>query len=68
MSTLVLAEHDNADLKDATLATITAATQLGGDVHVLVAGAGCASVAEAAAKVAGVAKVQVADDAAYGAA
>ena len=68
MSTLVLAEHDNADLKDATLATITAATQLGGDVHVLVAGAGCGSVAEAAAKVAGVAKVLVADDAAYGAA
>jgi electron transfer flavoprotein alpha subunit len=68
MSTLVLAEHDNADLKDATLATITAAGQLGGDVHVLVAGSGCGSVAEAAAKVAGVAKVLVADDAAYGAA
>ena len=65
MTALVLAEHDNAVLKDATLATITAAGQLGGDVHVLVAGSGARAVAEAAAKVAGVAKVLLADDAAY---
>jgi electron transfer flavoprotein alpha subunit len=68
MSSLVLAEHDNAELKDATLAAVTAASQLGGDVHVLVAGSGCGAVAEAAAKVAGVSKVLVADDAAFGAA
>ncbi|MFZ4382458.1 MAG: electron transfer flavoprotein subunit alpha/FixB family protein, partial [Sandarakinorhabdus sp.] len=68
MSVLVLAEHDNAELKDATLAAVTAATQLGGDVHLLVAGSGCGAVAEAAAQVAGVAKVLVADDAALGAA
>ena len=65
MSVLVLADHDNASLKDATLAVVTAAGKLGGDVHVLVAGAGCQAAAEAAAKVAGVAKVLVADDAAY---
>ena len=66
MSSLVYAEHDNAVLKDATLATITAAGQLGGEVHVLVAGEGAQSVADAAAKVAGVSKVLLADDAAYG--
>ncbi len=65
MSVLVLAEHDNAELKDATLATVTAAGQLGGDVHMLVAGKGAQAVADAAAKVAGVAKVLLADDAAY---
>jgi electron transfer flavoprotein alpha subunit len=65
MSVLVLAEHDNSELKDATLAAVTAATQLGGDVHVLVAGKGAQSVADAAAKVAGVSKVLLADDAAY---
>jgi electron transfer flavoprotein alpha subunit len=65
MSVLVLADHDNASLKDATLAVVTAAATLGGDVHVLVAGAGSQAAAEAAAKVAGVAKVLVADDAAY---
>jgi electron transfer flavoprotein alpha subunit len=65
MSVLVLAEHDNSVLKDATLAAVTAAAQLGGDVHLLVAGHGSAAVAEAAAKVAGVAKVLHADDAAY---
>ncbi len=65
MSVLVLAEHDNAILKDATLAAVTAATQLGGDVHLLVAGKGAQSVADAAAKVAGVTKVLLADDAAY---
>ncbi len=66
MSVLVYAEHDNASLKDATLAVVTAAAKLG-EVHVLIAGAGCGAAADAAAKVAGVAKVLVADDAAYGA-
>lgn len=61
MSVLVLAEHDNVSLKDATLATVTAARQLSGDVHILVAGKGCAAVAEAAAKIEGVAKVLVAE-------
>lgn len=65
MTALVLAEHDNAELKDATLATVTAAAALGGDVHILVAGSGAQSVADAAAKVAGVAKVLLADDTAY---
>jgi len=65
MSTLVLAEHDNAVLKDATLAAVTAATQLGGDVHLLVAGKGAQAVADAGAKVAGVTKVLLADDDAY---
>lgn len=64
MSVLVLAEHDNASIKEATLAAVTAAAALG-DVHVLVAGQGCAAAGEAAAKIAGVAKVLVADDAAY---
>ena len=66
MTALVLADHDNATLKDSTLAAVTAAGKLGGDVHVLVAGSGCAAAGEAAAKVAGVAKVLVADDAALG--
>ncbi len=66
MSVLVYAEHDNASLKDATLAVVTAGAKLG-EVHVLVAGAGCGAAADAAAKVAGVAKVLVADDAAYAA-
>ncbi|MDR2000422.1 MAG: FAD-binding protein [Zoogloeaceae bacterium] len=61
MSILVIAEHDNAALKAATLNTITAAARIGGDIHVLVAGHGCAAVAQAAAQVAGVAKVLVAD-------
>ena len=64
MSVLVVAEHDNASVKDATLAAVTAAGKLGGDVHVLVAGAGCGAAADAAAKIAGVAKVLKADDAA----
>ena len=64
MKTLVYVEHDNASLKDATLAVVTAASQLG-EVHLLVAGHGCGAVAEQAAKIAGVAKVHVADDAAY---
>jgi electron transfer flavoprotein alpha subunit len=65
MSVLVVAEHDNEQLIAATLNTITAATQLSDDVHVLVAGENCAAVAEAAAKVAGVTKVRCADDARY---
>ena len=64
MKTLVLVEHDNEDLKDATLAAVTAASKLG-EVHLLIAGHNCASVAEAAARIAGVGKVHVADDAAY---
>jgi electron transfer flavoprotein alpha subunit len=65
MSVLVLVEHDNAELKDATLAVVTAAAQLG-EVHALVAGSGCAAVADQAAKIAGVTKALLADDAAYG--
>ena len=69
MSILVLAEHDNAELKPATLNTLGAAEQLaghgGGDIHVLVAGAGCDAVAEAAAKIPCVAKVLVCDSAEY---
>ena len=61
MSILVIAEHDNAVLKAATLNTVTAATQLGDDVHILVAGHGCGAVAQAAAQVAGVKKVLVTD-------
>ena len=61
MTTLVIAEHDNVSLKGATLNTITAAAQVGGDVHVLVAGWNASAVATAAAAVAGVAKVLHAD-------
>lgn len=64
MKTLVWVEHDNNTLKDATLSAVTAASQLG-EVHLLVAGSGCAGVADAAAKIAGVGKVHLADDAAY---
>ncbi|TWA59708.1 electron transfer flavoprotein alpha subunit apoprotein [Azospirillum brasilense] len=65
MSILVIAEHDNAALKAATLNAVSAAAKIGGEVHILVAGQGAQPVAEAAAKVAGVAKVLLADDAAY---
>lgn len=61
MAILVIAEHDNSELKAATLNTVGAAKQIGGDIHVLVAGANCGSVAEAAAKVDGVSKVLKAD-------
>lgn len=61
MTVLVVAEHDNAQLKGATLNTVTAALQCGGEVHVLVAGSGAGAVAQAAAKVAGVAQVLHAD-------
>ncbi|MDJ0878462.1 MAG: FAD-binding protein [Halieaceae bacterium] len=66
MSTLVLAEHDNATLKPATLNAVAAAQALGADVDILVAGEGCGAVADAAASVAGVGKVLCADNAAYG--
>ncbi|WP_106640366.1 electron transfer flavoprotein subunit alpha/FixB family protein [Allosphingosinicella vermicomposti] len=64
MKTLVLVEHDNGQVKDATLAAVTAASKLG-EVHLLVAGQNVGGVAEQAAKIAGVQKVHVADDAAY---
>ncbi|MFK7731920.1 MAG: electron transfer flavoprotein subunit alpha/FixB family protein [Pseudomonadales bacterium] len=65
MSILVIAEHDNASLKAATLNTVAAAAEIGGDVEVLVAGKDCSAVADEAAKVAGVSKVLSADNAAY---
>ena len=65
MSTLILAEHDNQTLKPATLSAVTAAQQMGGDIHIVVAGADCAAVATEAAAVAGVSKVLLADNAAY---
>lgn len=61
MTTLVLAQHDNAELNPAVLNAVSAATQMGGDVHLLVAGSGAADVAAQAAKVSGVAKVLHAD-------
>jgi electron transfer flavoprotein alpha subunit len=61
MVALVIAEHDNGSLKGATHHTVTAAAQCGGDVHVLVAGSNCGAAAEAAAQIAGVSKVLVAD-------
>ncbi|MGV3480359.1 MAG: electron transfer flavoprotein subunit alpha/FixB family protein [Sphingobium sp.] len=64
MSVLVWVEHDNKELKDATLAAVTAGAKLG-DVVALVAGKGAQGVADAAAKIAGVSKVLLADDAAY---
>ena len=66
MSVLVYAEHDNASLKDATLAVVTAAAKLG-EVHVLIAGSAAAAAAAEAAQVVGVAKVLLADDPAYAA-
>jgi electron transfer flavoprotein alpha subunit len=65
MASLVLAEHNNEELNAATLNVVTAALDMGADVDILVAGSGCGAVGEAAAKVAGVRKVLVADDAAY---
>ncbi|ANG61823.1 electron transfer flavoprotein subunit beta [Marinobacterium aestuarii] len=66
MATLIIAEHDNSILKPATLNTVAAAVAIGGDVALLVAGEGCQAVADQAAKVAGVSKVLLADNAAYG--
>src|SRR5271154_2551499 len=65
MLTLLLAEHDNASLKDATNKALTAAKQLGAEVHILVAGHNCKAAAEAAAKLDGVKKVLLADAPAY---
>ncbi|WNO04169.1 electron transfer flavoprotein subunit alpha/FixB family protein [Rhodoferax mekongensis] len=65
MTALVIAEHDNASIKGATLNTVTAAAQAGGDVHVLVAGSNAAAAAAAAAQIAGVSKVIHADTAAF---
>ena len=65
MSILVIAEHDNASLKAATLNTLSAAKKIGGEIHVLVAGSGCATAAQEAAQLDGVAKVRVADGAPY---
>ncbi|NML29223.1 electron transfer flavoprotein subunit alpha/FixB family protein, partial [Zoogloea dura] len=65
MTVLVIAEHDNTGLKAATLNTVAAAAKLGGDIHVLVAGSACGGAAEAAARLAGVSRVKVADAAAY---
>ncbi|MCI5107398.1 MAG: FAD-binding protein [Pseudomonadales bacterium] len=65
MSNLVIAEHDNSELKAATLNTVTAAAEIGGDIDILVAGSGCQAVADAAAQIAGVNKVILADNACY---
>jgi electron transfer flavoprotein alpha subunit len=65
MAALVLAEHDNKTLSDATAKTVTAAAAISTPVHILVAGENCGPVAEAAAKIAGVEKILVADDALY---
>lgn len=65
MAILVIAEHTNSALAAATLNVVTAAQKIGGDIHVLVAGSGVGGAAEAAAKVAGVSKVLVADNAAF---
>ena len=65
MAILIIAEHDNSTLKGATLNAVAAATQMGGDLHILVAGSSCGAVADAAAQVAGISKVLVADAAAY---
>jgi len=65
MSILVFAEHDNSTLKADTLKTVAAAQSMGGDIHILVAGLNCQTVAEQAAKINGVSKIVVADNAAY---
>jgi len=65
MASLVIAEHDNASLKDATHKTVTAAAAISSPVHILVAGENCAAVADAAAKIAGVEKVLLAEGAVY---
>jgi electron transfer flavoprotein alpha subunit len=65
MTTLLVAEHDNKALKDSTNKALTAATQMGGDVHILVAGKDCKAVADAAARLDGVKKVLLADAAPY---
>ena len=66
MGNLVIVEHDNNEVGAATLHAVTAAQQIGGDIDLLVAGENCCSVADAAAKIAGVSSVKVADDAKFG--
>lgn len=66
MSILVIAEHDNQSIKTATLNTLGAAAQMGGDITILVAGSECAAAGQAAAAIAGVSKVLVADSPLYG--
>ena len=62
MSNLVIVEHDNNEIADATLHTVTAAQQIGGDIDLLIAGENCAAVADAATQIAGISKVKVADN------
>ncbi len=66
MSNLVIVEHDNNEVALATFHAVTAAQQIGGDIDLLVAGENCGAVADAAAKIAGVSKVKVADDTKFG--
>jgi electron transfer flavoprotein alpha subunit len=66
MGNLVIVEHDNNEVGAATLHAVTAAAQIGGDIDLLVAGENCGAVADAAAKIAGVSSVKVADDAKFG--
>ncbi|MDM7980761.1 MAG: FAD-binding protein [Rhizobium sp.] len=66
MAILLLAEHDNATVSEQTAKALTAATKIGGDVHVLVAGSGAKAAADSAAKLSGVSKVLLADDASLG--
>ena len=66
MSNLVIVEHDNNEVALATLNAVTAAQQIGGNIDLLVAGENCAAVADAAAKIAGVSTVKIADDAKFG--
>ena len=66
MANLVIVEHDNSEVAAATLHAVTAAQQIGGDIDLLVAGENCGAVAEAAARIDGVSKVKVADDAKFG--
>lgn len=65
MTILVIAEHDNKELKPVTLNTLAAAQAIGGDIHLLIAGSGCQTVADAAAQIPSVAKVLLADNSAY---
>ena len=65
MSILVIAEHDNSNLKPATLNTVAAAKELNGEIHLLIAGNSCQSVADEAIEVEGVSKILMSDNAAY---
>lgn len=65
MTVLIIAEHDNSALKPATLNAVTAAQQLGDDLHILVAGHSCSEVAEQASSIEGISKVLISDDSAY---